>query len=110
LYFDVEKVRAGRDALHRKSDNPADYSSPDLAIEIDVSGPKVDRPLIDAAVGLVEVWRFDGQNLTIEYLQAEGSYVPAEANWFMPVRAEDVRRGLIDEDSTHGLAWERRLN
>jgi Uma2 family endonuclease len=108
--FDAEKLRVVRDALARKSKEPADYPNPDLAIEVDVSGPKVDRPAIYAALGVVEVWRFDGKDLVIEHLQADGSYVPAEASRFLPIRAEDVRRWLLDEDSTHELAWERSLN
>ena len=64
-YFDAEKIRAARDALKRKSMDPADYPRPDLAIEIDVSGPKVDRASIYAVLGVVEVWRFDGANVVI---------------------------------------------
>jgi len=109
-YFDSEKLRVGRDALARKLKEPADYPKPDLAIEVDLSRSQVDRPSIYAALGVVEVWRFDGKNLVIEHLQADGSYVPVEASRFLPIRAEDVRRWLIDEDSTHELAWERSLN
>jgi hypothetical protein len=39
-------LRVVRAALARKSKEPADYPNPDLAIEVDVSGPKVDRPAI----------------------------------------------------------------
>jgi len=49
-------------------------------------------------------------NLIIEHLQPDGTYVPSDASRFLPIRAEDVRRWLVDEDSTHELAWERRLN
>ncbi len=28
---------------------------------------------------------------------------------FLPIRAKDIRRWLVDEDFTRGLAWERRL-
>jgi hypothetical protein len=46
-YFDPEKMRVSRQALKRKSMDPADYpSAPDLAIEIDASRPKVDRPAV----------------------------------------------------------------
>jgi Uma2 family endonuclease len=108
-YFDAEKLRVARDAFARKSKDKADYPHPDLAIEIDLSRPKVDRPSIYGALGVVEVWRFDGETLLIEQLQADGSYAPAESSRFLPIRAEDVRRWLLVEDSTRRLAWERRL-
>jgi len=108
-YFDAEKLRVARDAFARKSNDPADFPNPDLAIEIDLSPPKVDRPSIYAALGVVEVWQFDGEVLVIEHLQADGSYASAESSRFLPIRAEDVRRWLVVEDSTRRLAWERRL-
>jgi hypothetical protein len=75
-----------------------------------VSRPKVDRPSIDAALGVVEVWRFDGRSVVIEQLQGDGSYAAVETSRFLPIRAEDVRRWLVVEDSTRALDWERRLN
>ena len=56
-YFDAEKVRAAKEALARMSLDPADYPRPDLAIEIDMSPPQVDRPAIYTDLGVVEVWR-----------------------------------------------------
>jgi hypothetical protein len=38
-YFDPAKIHAAKDALAHESMNPADYPRPDLAIEIDTSGP-----------------------------------------------------------------------
>ena len=58
-YFDPEKLRISRDGLRRRSMDPADFpTAPDLAIEIDASSPKLDRPSIYAALGAAEVWRF----------------------------------------------------
>ncbi len=108
-YFDAEKLRVVREAFARKSKNPADYPSPDLAIEIDLSPPKVVRQRIYAALRVVEVWRFDGATVVIEHLQADGTYAPAESSRFLAISAADVRRWLVDEDATHSLAWERRL-
>ena len=67
-YFDAEKLRVARDAFARKSNDPADFPNPDLAIEIDLSRPKVDRPSIYAALGVVEVWQFDGETLDRQFL------------------------------------------
>jgi Uma2 family endonuclease len=109
-YFDPEKLRVVREAVARKSKDPADYPPPDLAIEIDVSSPQVDRPGIYAALRVVEVWRFDGDAAVIEHLQPDGSYAPAQRSRFLPIGPADIRRWLVEEDSSHRLTWERRLN
>ena len=59
-YFDPEKIRAAREALARQSMKPADYPRPDLAIEVDLSNPQIDRSSIYAELGVVEVWRYLG--------------------------------------------------
>jgi Uma2 family endonuclease len=51
-YFDPGKIRVAREALARKSMNSADYPYPDLAIEIDMSPPQVDRRAIYRDLGL----------------------------------------------------------
>jgi hypothetical protein len=108
-HLEAEKPRVARDAFARKSKDPADYPSPDLAIEINLSPPGVDRQAIYAAHRVVEVWRFDGAMVVIEHLQADGTYAPAESSRFLPVSAADIRRELVDEDSSRSVPWERRL-
>jgi Uma2 family endonuclease len=108
-YFTAEKLRCARDAFARQSQEPSDYPSPDLAIEIDLSPPKVDRHSIYAALRVEEIWRFDGATVVIEHLQPDGTYVPSERSRFLPVAADDVRHWLLHEDATRSLAWERRL-
>ena len=110
-YFDPEKIRVSREALARESMDPADYPRPDLAIEIDLSDPQIDRPSIYADLGIVEVWRFArGQQLVIEHLQADGTYVAVEASRFLRIRAEEILSWLTAEDSSNEPAWNRRLN
>jgi hypothetical protein len=109
--FDPEKIRVSRDALARQSMEPADYPRPDLAIEIDLSGPQIDRSSIYADLGVIEVWRFvRGQKLVLEHLQADGTYAPVEASRFLRVRAEEILSWLTAEDSSREPAWNRRLN
>ena len=53
--------------------------------------PQVDRPSIYAALRVAEVWRLvKGRTLIIEQLQPDGSYAPAEASRFLPIRADEV--------------------
>ncbi len=47
---------------------------PDLAVEIEISKSALDRMSIYAALGVPEVWRFDGERLTVESLQSDGTY------------------------------------
>jgi Uma2 family endonuclease len=109
-YFVAEKLAADKAARARKSNVVADYPNPDLAIEIDLSDPQVDRSGIYAALRVAEVWRFDGESLVIEQLRDDGSYVTAEASRFLPLRAADILRWLVEEDSGDQIAWERRLD
>ncbi len=110
-YFDAEKVRVSEEALTRRSMDPADYPSPDLAIEIDMSPPEVDRPAIYKDLGVAEVWRLvRGQELIIEQLEADGSYVSVEESRFLHIRAVDVLRWLNEATTEREAAWNRRLN
>jgi Uma2 family endonuclease len=97
-YFRAEKLAAAAASKARGSNNVADYPNPDMAIEIDISASLVDRPGIYAALGVSEVWRFDGESLLIEWLGAEGRYSPVESSGWLPIRADEVVRWLTEED------------
>ena len=73
-YLSADKLAADKAARARKSNDVADYPNPDLAVEIDLSDPKVDRSDIDAQLRVPEVRRLDGESLVIEHLQAHGTY------------------------------------
>jgi Uma2 family endonuclease len=109
-YFDPEKIRVAKEAFARMSMDPADYPRPDLAIEIDMCPPQVDRPAIYQELGVAEVWRLiRGQELIIEHLQADGSYAPVEESRFLRVRGEVVLRWLNEATTEREAAWNRRL-
>jgi len=57
---------------------------PDLAIAIDISPSRLDRPQIYAALQVPEIWRFDGENLHVEMRQADGTYLPSETSTCFP--------------------------
>ena len=54
-YFDLAKLAAATAAAH--SDDISLYPNPDLAVEVDISPPKIDRPGIYAALQVPEFWR-----------------------------------------------------
>jgi Uma2 family endonuclease len=108
-FFTPEKREAIAEARRRKLKGIEAVPNPDTAIEIDLSTPEIDRPGIYAALQVTELWRFDGADFVIENLQPDGTYQPVEMSRFLPVRAEEIRRWVIDEDFSDELAWEQRL-
>ena len=87
----------------------ADYPNPDMAVEIDISPPQVDREGIYKSLKVDEIWRFDGEDVTIEQLGEDGTYVRAEMSRFLPVKAIEIRRWILEEDWTEQTAWCLRL-
>jgi Uma2 family endonuclease len=57
-YFESEKKMRGRKRLNLKTDPP-----PELVVEIDITHRSVDREPIYAALGVPEIWRWDGTRL-----------------------------------------------
>jgi Uma2 family endonuclease len=108
-YFLPEKIAADAAALERDSKDIADYPNPDLAIEVDLSPPQIDRAGIYAALRVAEVWRFDGELVVIERLSPDGKYVPVEASGFLPIRTEEVQRWIVEENSQQESSWARRF-
>jgi Uma2 family endonuclease len=108
-YFQAERLKADAAALARDSDDIADYPNPDLAIEVDISPPLTDRAGIYAALGVTELWRFTTGQIIIERLADDGTYRGVEMSAFLPLRADEIRRWIVDEDSRDKPAWARRL-
>ena len=86
-----------------------DYPNPDLAIEVNISRPEIDRPGIYAALRVAEVWRFGSDRLVIERLTPGGTYAPVESSGFLPLRAEEIWHWIMEEDTSDETAWARRL-
>jgi Uma2 family endonuclease len=107
--FDHAKRMASYSAFRRDSNDIADYPNPDLAIEVDMTPPQVDRASIYAALGVIEVWRFDGESVVMERLGPEGKYLAVETSGFLPIRAEQVRRWLVEEHRSDDTDFARRF-
>ena len=79
---------------------------PDLAIEVDLSPPGVPKQPIYAALGVPEIWRFDGRRLiclvrTVE--DATGArYVPAEKSLSFPSLAPADLGEFLEKALTAG--------
>jgi Uma2 family endonuclease len=108
-YFDPSKIRASDKAVAEESNDVNDYPNPDLAVEVDISPPKVDRPKIYRSLQVGEIWRFADSSILIEQLGEDGWYAPATASRFLFVRADEVTRWITDRKSSRIVDWRRRL-
>uniref|UniRef100_UPI0025E0522D Uma2 family endonuclease n=1 Tax=Okeania sp. SIO2F4 TaxID=2607790 RepID=UPI0025E0522D len=70
--FTNEELVRGKIRFDFNNDPP-----PYLAIEIDITSSSLERLTIYAALGVREIWRFDGEKLFI-YCLKEGSYQEQE--------------------------------
>ena len=102
----VPRVRGKRNNIDLAVDPP-----PDLAIEIEISRSALDRMGIYAALRVPEVWRFDGERLSVEHLQPDGTYATVDASPGLPMLPlEEVVRwiGLAETMDDH-TEWNRQL-
>jgi Uma2 family endonuclease len=110
FYIIHEPLVRGKKEVDLEHDPP-----PDLGMEIDVSRSSLNRLAIYAAIKVPEVWRFDGENLFIYQLNAQGEYdLCGRSRYFPMVPMEQVlaflrRRNDMDENSLVKLfrAWVR---
>jgi Uma2 family endonuclease len=77
--FNEPKVR-GKLELDLRVDPP-----PDLALEVEITSSVEKRMRIYAGLGVLEVWRFDGEKLMVSQLVANGEYVVVDRSRFFPM-------------------------
>jgi Uma2 family endonuclease len=89
--FYIQHVGAiqGKDEVDLRDDPP-----PDLVIEVDVTSPSLPRFPIFAAVGVPEVWRFDGERVRFYTLEA-GRYAEVEQSLALPPLTGAVATRLL---------------
>lgn len=109
FFFSTDKLAMFGMAVSRNSKDLADYPNPDLAIEVDLSEPRIDRTSIYAALRVPEIWRFTETGVTIEQWTDRGSYEDASRSAFLPIDADEVARWVLREDRTNLQDWKRRL-
>lgn len=73
---------------------------PDLAIEIDITSSSIDRLAIYANLQVPEVWRYDGQTLTIYQLQDQQYQVCDRSKAFPLITREAIERFLAQRQTT----------
>jgi Uma2 family endonuclease len=108
-YFRPDALAQDREARKQRARAVANYPNPDLAVEIDMSPSQIDQPSIYQALEVTEVWQFDGASLVIERLGPDGVDVPVQSSVFLPIRAGEVVRWIVEEDTDDLPAWRERL-
>jgi len=81
---------------------------PDLAVEVDITGSSLNRLGIYAALGIPEVWRFDGVSMSVLILQQDGTYAPNETSLIFPfLSMSDLVAFLRGYDPNNDTRWGR---
>lgn len=70
-YIQNEMLVRGKADLDMTRDPP-----PDLVVEVDLSRSSLKKFPIYRSLGVPEIWRFDGRELTVHHLTADGTYLP----------------------------------
>ncbi len=103
-YIQNELAVRGKDEIDLTTDPP-----PDLAIEIDNTSSSLSRLDTYRALGVPEVWRFDGEALTI-YSLADGEYQPQEGSQVLPLlQRADILRFLQASQGIGETTWVREF-
>ncbi len=79
---------------------------PDLVIEVEISSPLLDKLAIYAGLGVPELWRYDGRDLTLLLLQPDGSYTMSSRSKAFPFLPMDAfARHLQDYTPKQESRW-----
>lgn len=99
-----ERVR-GKKSLDMTVDPP-----PDLVIEVDITSPSLDKFPIYARLGVSEVWRYDGERLSIHGLAEDSTYAVVHRSAVLPALTADVLTRFIQRsDTLDWLTWVREV-
>ncbi|KZL51651.1 hypothetical protein A2T98_00960 [Nodularia spumigena CENA596] len=86
-YIQNEPAIRGQETLNLETDPP-----PDLAIEIDITSSSVNKLGIYAALGVTELWRYNGQDLNF-YKLVEGQFIECSFSIAFPlISVSDISR------------------
>ncbi|MEH2301931.1 MAG: Uma2 family endonuclease [Nostoc sp.] len=95
-YIQNELAIRGKETLDLENDPP-----PDLAIEIDITSSSVNKLGIYSALGVTELWRYDGQNLKF-YQLIEEQYVECQFSIAFPLVSVNEISRFIEQRKTSG--------
>jgi Uma2 family endonuclease len=82
---------------------------PDLAIEIDITSSSINRFAIYAKLGVPEIWRYDGQRISIHHLVGEFYLLSDRSIAFPLVSTQDLQSFLDLKNTVKENALMRRV-
>lgn len=104
FYIAHEAQVRGKKKLDLAIDPP-----PDLVIEIDITSPSLNKFSIFAAMRIPEVWRYDGEMLTI-FTLAGDEYIERIESVALPTVTSNVLSNFVrDSKQMKRTAWLRRV-
>jgi Uma2 family endonuclease len=104
--FYIQNEERVRDKTHI---DPATDPPPDLIIEIEVTRSAIPKLPIYARMGVPEIWRFDGERVTIHQL-AGSEYDDVPASTVLPPLSSDIlTRFMRDSRLQRRTVWIRQL-
>ena len=89
-YIQNEAKIWGKDKINLQIDPP-----PDLAIEIDITSSSINRFAIYAKLAVPEIWRYDGQIITIYHLVGD-RYVLSDRSLALPIVSTVDLQNFLD--------------
>jgi len=104
FYIQNEARVRGKERLELPADPP-----PDLVLEVDITHATLDKLGVYMAIGVPEVWRYDGDRLEFLFLDDDG-YVEQPASRAFPLIRSVELATLLDEGrALTDMAWIRRV-
>ena len=104
FYIQRESLVRGKNEINLTVDPP-----PELIIEIDITSPSLNKLSLFAALGIQEVWRYDGVRVAILQLEA-GEYVETAASTALPgVTGEALAQFIDTSKQLAYTAWLRSV-
>jgi len=95
-YIQNEAAMRGRETLNLEIDPP-----PDLAVEIDITSTSVNKFNIYAALGVAELWKYDGEVLKF-YQLVENQYIEIKFSMTFPLVSVGDMNRFIQQSKTMG--------
>lgn len=100
FYVRNEARMRGKKEIDLATDPP-----PDLVVEVDVTSPTLKKLPLYARAGIPEVWRYDGERLTIYQPSGDG-YGTVEASAALPgVTSRDLTRFIEESAGQRRTLW-----
>lgn len=99
----ADRVR-GKEEIDLTADPP-----PDLVIEIDIASSSLNKFPVFAALGIPEVWRYDGERVNIFRLEAHAYHEQAESTALPKVTSEVLSRFIAEDKHLKRTVWLRHV-